>query len=135
VVDGNRLDRVFDINPLSTAHAGFTVTFKNFTIRNGFASAGTGPSADSLAATGGGVRDQGNVNLTLTNMVVTHNRSTADGGGIVMADSVNLGWNLKITNSIISNNNSGDAGGGIDTDGGTGTVTITNSIINNNTDL
>jgi hypothetical protein len=130
MVDGNNLDRVFDINPGGGAvPAGFTVILKGFTIQNGFASSGDGPSA-----TGGGIRDEGNVNLTLTNMVVKNNRSTADGGGIVMENTVNASWILTIMNSTISNNHAGDAGGGIDTDGH-GTVMISNSVVSGNTDL
>jgi hypothetical protein len=129
-VDGNHLDRVFDINPNDAALAkAFTVVLDGFTIQNGIASPG-----DLAAGSGGGIRDQGNVNLTLTNMVVTGNRATADGGGLVMLNSVDGTWKLTITHSTISNNHAGDAGGGIDTDGA-GTVVITDSVISGNTDV
>src|SRR5262249_24006201 len=60
VVDGNHLDRVFDINPNNaTAVAPFTVVMAGFTIQNGIAQPG-----DAAAGSGGGIRDQGNVNLT-----------------------------------------------------------------------
>jgi hypothetical protein len=131
IVDGNHLDRVFDINPKATAPAGFTVIFRSLTIRNGVASPG-----DGAAGSGGGIRDQGNVNLTLMNMVVTRNLATADGGGLVMFNAADGTWKLTISNSTISNNHAGDAGGGIDTDGkGSGGVFITNSQITGNTDL
>jgi hypothetical protein len=129
-VSGNHLDRVFDINPLvASSPAQFTVALQGFTITNGNASPG-----DSAAGSGGGIRDQGNVNLTLKHMVIIRNNATADGGGVVMFDTVEGSWTLTITNCVINNNHAGDAGGGIDTDG-TGTVVITNSLVNSNTDI
>jgi len=130
-VSGNRLDRVFDINPNNvTLPAGkFNVVLKGFTVENGIASTGDGP-----AGSGGGIRDQGNVNLTLTHMVVTNNSATADGGGVVMFNTDNNSWTLTLNNTVISNNHAGDAGGGIDTDG-TGTVVINKSQIIGNTDI
>ena len=134
-VSGNGLDRVFDINPDNVAPpTGFTVVLKGFTIENGVASPG-----DGAAGSGGGIRDQGNVNLTLTHMVVTGNRATADGGGLVMFNTGSVPtdtgtWTLTLNNTVISNNHSGDAGGGIDTDG-TGKVLIYNSRVDRNTDV
>jgi hypothetical protein len=110
-VDGNHLDRVFDINPkLSTAQ--FTVKLQGFTIENGVASPG-----DGAAGSGGGIRDQGHTSLILTNMVVTNNKATADGGGISMENTASTNWTLTINNSTISNNHAGDAGGGVEGDG------------------
>jgi hypothetical protein len=128
-VDGNNLDRVFDINPLGTAPASFTVVFKNFTIQNGVTPPGGGPDG-----AGGGIRDHGNVSLTLSNMIVKNNRSTGDGAGVVMEDTVNGSWTLTIDKCTIINNHAGDAGGGIDTDG-TGNVVINDSNISGNTDI
>jgi predicted outer membrane repeat protein len=129
-VSGNGLDRIFDINPNNaTPPAGFTVVMMGFTIENGIASPG-----DGAAGSGGGIRDQGNVNLTLTNMVVTHDNATADGGGVVMFNMTQGSWTLTINNSTFSDDHAGDAGGGIDTDG-TGTVIINNSLITGNTDV
>ena len=130
-VSGNGLDRVFDINPNNaTPPAGFTVVLEGFTVENGIASPG-----DGAAGSGGGIRDQGNVNLTLTDMVVDHNSATADGGGVVMFNTTDNGsWTLTLNNTVISNNGAGDAGGGIDTDGA-GTVVINNSQIIGNTDI
>ena len=69
-VDGAGLDRVFDINPANTSIAAtkIVVAMSGFTIENGFAQPG-----DGAAGSGGGIRDQGNTNLTLNNMVVTSN--------------------------------------------------------------
>lgn len=136
-VDGNQLDRVFDINPgvlASATGSTFTVAMSGFTIRNGVVSDPVNP--DGANASGGGIRDQGNVNLSLSHMVVTNNRATADGAGIGMVDTPTSGgsWTLTINRSTISNNHTGDAGGGIDTDGG-GSVTIAKSVIRGNTDI
>jgi hypothetical protein len=129
-VSGNHLDRVFDINPnVATPPVGFTVVLQGFTITNGNASPG-----DGAAGSGGGIRDQGNVNLTLRNMVVTKNSATADGGGLVMFNTVEGSWTLRLINTTVSNNHAGDAGGGIDTDGA-GTVVITRSQVIDNTDI
>ena len=131
-VSGNNLDRVFDINPNQvTLPAGkFAVVLEGFTIENGRASPG-----DLAPGSGGGIRDQGNVNLTLTDMVVDHNSATADGGGVVMLNTIDNGSRtLTLNNTVISNNHAGDAGGGIDTDGA-GTVVINNSLIDGNTDI
>jgi hypothetical protein len=128
-VDGNRLNRVFDINP--KLNAGLKVTLEGFTIENGLASPGDGPGAS-----GGGIRDQGKASLSLIDMVVTHNVATADGGGISMENVVNAPWFLSINNSTISYNRAGDAGGGIDEDGqgtvviGEGTKIIDNTSVN-----
>jgi predicted outer membrane repeat protein len=132
VVDGNHLDRVFDINPNNvTAPAMSSVVLQGFTIQNGVAQPG-----DGAAGSGGGIRDQGNVSLTLNNMTVMNNSATADGGGIVMENTVSTPWTLTVNNSTISNNHAGDAGGGIDSDGSgkifinSGTTISSNSSVN-----
>jgi hypothetical protein len=131
-VDAAGLDRVFDINP-TLATTAFTVVFNDMTIENGRAVSAANP--DGPDATGGGIRDQGNANLTLTNVVVTNNSATADGGGVGMEDTVNSTYTLTVNNCTISNNHAGDAGGGIDTDG-TGTVIINSgTVITGNTDV
>jgi hypothetical protein len=133
IVDGNHLNRVFDINASDTNNPGpkFLVAMQGFVITNGDAS----DSSDGPGSTGGGIRDQGNTSLTLTNMVITDNVANADGGGVVMENSANSTWMLTVNNSTISNNHAGDAGGGIDTDGA-GTVTINpGTIISGNTDV
>jgi hypothetical protein len=134
VVDGNHLDRVFDINPNNVllANAPFTVVMQGFTVQNGIAQPG-----DAAPGSGGGIRDQANVNLTLTNMTVNNNFATADGGGIAMENpTVSTFWTLTINNSTITNNHAGDAGGGIETDGSgtdlinSGTVITGNTCVN-----
>src|SRR5262249_37776559 len=125
-VDGGGGNRVFDINASdNTTTPIFLVTMQGFTIQNGIASPG-----DTIDGSGGGIREQGTQSVTLTNMVLTNNAATADGGGLVMANTVNPtpSWVLTINNSTVSNNHAGDAGGGIDTDG-TGTVFINSGTV------
>jgi hypothetical protein len=116
IIDGNHLSRVFDINandvvPANNTALG-TVTISGVTIENG--------QADG---SGGGIRDQGAVNLTLTNDVITSNSASADGGGVSMANTISTRWVLTVNGSTIQENHAGDAGGGLETDG-TGTVLV-----------
>jgi hypothetical protein len=101
----------------------FTVTMKGFTITNG------------NAAGGGAIRDTGNASLTLTNMVITNNTASGDGGGVVMFNTANAPWTLSLTNTTISNNHAGDAGGGIDTDGSGKVVLGSGTLITGNTSV
>src|SRR5262249_61050943 len=111
VVDATPLSRSFAITPgLLPAPAGFTVILQGFTVQNGVAQPG-----DDAPGSGGGIRDQGNVSLTLTDMTVANNRATADGGGIAMENAASTPWTLTINNSTITNNHAGDAGGGVRT--------------------
>jgi hypothetical protein len=127
-INGNGLDRVFDINPAADANFNdeFTVTLQGFTITGGVASPG-----DGGAGSGGGIRDQGIASLTLNNVAVANNIATADGGGIAMENTVNTHWVLTINNSIIANNHAGDAGGGVETDGSSKVFINGGSIVNN----
>jgi hypothetical protein len=133
VVDGGGHDRVFDINPANDPTP-FTVTLQGFTITGGVASDPVNP--DGGTSSGGGIRDTGRASLTLNNMVITNNSATADGGGVVFENTVNVPWTLTVNNSVISNNHAGDAGGGIDEDGqgkifiNAGTVITGNTSVN-----
>jgi predicted outer membrane repeat protein len=138
-IDGGGLDRVFDINPTfdpKTPTAPFTVTLEGFTIENGRAFDPTRANPDGGVASGGAIRDQGNASLTLTNVVVTNNSATADGGGIAMENAVSVPWTLTLNNTTVSNNRAGDAGGGVETDGSgkifinAGTVITGNTSVN-----
>jgi predicted outer membrane repeat protein len=129
IVDGNHLDRVFDINPQDvTAPTKFTVLLEGFTIQHGIAMPG-----DGAAGSGGGIRDQGNVSLTLFDMTVRGNRATADGGGISMENASSTPWTLTVTASTIADNHAGDAGGGIDTDGSGKVMVNGGTVITGNT--
>jgi CSLREA domain-containing protein len=123
IVDGNKLDRVFDVR------LGVTATIENLTIRNG-----VNPNP---ADNGGGIANHG-TSLTLSFMTVEKN-SSAGGGGGIFNDTGTLVLNYVIirnnrtavspagdgggilTNAgtingggvIVANNKAGDSGGGI----------------------
>jgi hypothetical protein len=133
-VDANHLNRVFDINPNNLATSPkFSVTMIGFTITGGDAFDAANP--DGATSSGGAIRDQNNVSLTLTNMVLTGNVASADGGGVSMENApASTPWTLTLNNTVISDNHAGDAGGGVETDG-TGTVVITGGQLLDNTCL
>ncbi|MDB5310122.1 MAG: Flagellar hook-length control protein FliK [Gemmataceae bacterium] len=133
VVDGNHLSRVFDINPNfdpNNPASKFTATLQGFTIQNGSVTDAANP--DGPNASGGGIRDRGNASLTLTDLVITNNSATADGGGVSMENTVSVPWTLTLNNTTVANNHAGDAGGGIETDG-SGKVFITGGTFAGNT--
>jgi hypothetical protein len=128
-VDGGGHNRVLDINPNNAATKEL-VTFQGFIIQDGFATDANNP--DGFTASGGGIRDQGNISLTLNNIVLTNNAASADGGGISMENTVSSPWTLTLDNTTVRHNHAGDAGGGLETDG-SGKVFINNSTITGNT--
>jgi hypothetical protein len=134
VVDGNHLNRVFDINPGNTDNApAVLVNFEGFTIQNG--DAFYPAESDAAPSSGGGIRDQANTSLTLTNMVVTNNVASADGGGVSMENApASTPWTLTLNNTSVSDNHAGDAGGGVETDGA-GHVIINGGSLTGNTTL
>jgi len=118
VIDSGGLNRVFDINNADSTTP-FTVAFTGVTITDGYASPG-----DADQGSGGGIRAQGGASVALTNVILTNNNATADGGGISMeSPSNNSTGTLTIMDSTISYNHASDSGGGIETDG-TGQVSI-----------
>jgi predicted outer membrane repeat protein len=111
IIDGNKTDRVFDIDP--TGFGSFTVQIGNLTIQNG--SAG---SSD-----GAGIRASGNDDtVQVGSCTISGNDADNYGGGVYCAGT------CTINNSTIATN-SADNGGGIYN---TGAVTITNSNIETN---
>lgn len=113
IIDGNNLDRVFDI------HNG-VVTISGVTIRGG---------NPGLANGGGGilmytVLITDNVSLTLANSIVSNNSATF-GGGILK-----LSGSLTISNSTITGNNTSGIGAGIFNN--IGTMTLTNVTVSMN---
>ena len=105
-VDGNAAGRVFFIT------FGETVAISGFTIRNGHA-----------GTAGGGIDNENNATLTITNCTISGNVAGL-GGGIF-----NNGM-LTITSTTISGNFSSN-GGAVYNSGG-GTLTITNSTVSGN---
>jgi hypothetical protein len=145
-VNGNGLDRVFDINPNPNFDPNnptpkFTVTLQDFTITGGLASSpaftdgkgAIGSGNNPTDVSGGAIRDSFNASLTLKNMVVSGNTAQGEGGAISMENPLGFStpWTLRVENSTITNNRSGDVGGGINTKG-SGRTVITQSDISNN---
>jgi len=119
-ISGNNASRVFNVN------GAFTVNFSELTIANGNV-----PTGD-----GGGILNQADANLTLTNCVVNDN--TAQRGGGIR----NVNSNLRVINSTISNNiaaGSGNTAGGIESFRDNNVVTtdleVTNSTVSGNSAL
>ncbi len=136
-IDGNHQCRVLDINPTfdpANPSPSFLVTLTGLTVENGVA--GDSANPDGATATGGGIRDNGNASLTISDVTITNNSATADGGGIGFEDTVSTPWTFTANDSIISLNHAGDAGGGIDVDGSgkvfinAGTVVTGNTCLN-----
>ncbi|MBI5954423.1 MAG: hypothetical protein HY865_22430 [Chloroflexi bacterium] len=139
IIDGNKSNRVVEIN-----NSAAVVTINNFVIQNGYAgSAGQGGGIkstsssliinnstikDNQAASGGGIYSSGN--LELNNVTIGNNLSRDQGAGIYQASG-----SLTIQNSTIANNAVSNGNGGGIYDGTTGTITVRNSIISDNTAL
>ncbi|MBO3703792.1 MAG: DUF4347 domain-containing protein [Candidatus Accumulibacter sp.] len=96
VIDGNALDRVFDIQ------AGVTATLSDVTIRGG----------SLTSSVGAGVRVQAGATLNLFRVVVTENTTTKDAAGLYNSGTLNA------TDTTISNNAASLWGGGLYNDGG-----------------
>src|SRR5258706_5313507 len=109
IIDGNQLDRVFDV-----PGAGYTLTLNRITVRNGRAA---GYSYND----GGGVR---NVGSLIVNDSIFSGNSADEGGGHFNFSGV------VVTNSIFSQNTA-YTGGAIYNNGGG--ATILNSTISDNT--
>lgn len=110
-IDANKIDRVINVGP------SVTVTISNLTIRNGYAN-----------STGGGIFNNGS--LTINTSTISDNQSAnGNGGGIA---NFSVGTFLTLTQSTIRGNMAGNgfAGGGLFND--SGTVTLINSTISNN---
>ncbi len=111
IVDGNALDRVFDIDPFP--FVGDTVEISGLTIQNG-----------SFSFDGGGIRNPLSATLTLNSSTVSGNTASR-GGGIF-----NIGT-MTLTSSTVSGNSAGSSGGGIRNNGGT--LTLNSSTVSGNT--
>jgi CSLREA domain-containing protein len=123
IVDGSELDRVFDVIDA-------TVAINELSIQNGLADDVPERGIDS-AGDGGGIRNTGR--LTLSGTAVTGNRAASGrfsrgaGGGIFSNGT------LVISRSTISGNGAG-VGGGIASRSAGSSVTLTDVILDSNTD-
>ena len=106
IIDGNSLDRVFDI-------LGADVTMTNLTIQDG-----------DVTADGAGLALDATASLTVTHSTISGNTTTTDGGGIATA-----GGSVDLTNVTLSGNTA-DQGGGLDC---AGACTLTNVTVTSNT--
>src|SRR6266542_3198398 len=123
IIDGNSIDRVFDIR-----NVGIVVHISGVTIRNGATAESSGFD------NGGGIRILAG-QVSISGSVVTENSASGGdfnvGGGIYIEGQSSL----TVSNTTVSNN-SADQGGGIYADlDVSGTVSINGSTINNNTAL
>lgn len=114
IIDGGRLDRVFEIGPDASA------TICNVTIHNG-----------ATLEQGGGINVLNGSRLTLANSIVANNSSTS-GGGIWSIGDVQIILS-NITGNSVAACSFGCSGGGILAGGTTGRMQIRNSTINGNT--
>src|SRR5207302_906650 len=105
-INGNGIDRVFDINPnffgptakptgIPAGTKAFTVTLSGgataaqaITITGGNAVDNSPLTNTPSLGSGGAIRDQGNASLTVNNIIVNGNTATNDGGGISMENTV-----------------------------------------------
>ncbi len=123
IIDGNDMERVFDIAP------GATATISGVTITGGLASDGFGPST-----AGGGLRvgehSNGDASLTLNDVTLSAN-AAHDGSGVA-TDSAASTLTLNRVNVLdnIASPAGGSEGGGVNERGGT--VAINNSLIRGN---
>lgn len=98
VVDGQQLDRVFDV--AGSAPSSTKVVFQGLTIRNG-----------NVAGDGGGIR-VGNADLVVRDCAVTGNRASLTGGGISDGAEPGTG-DVRVVRTRVARNVAGTNGGGI----------------------
>jgi hypothetical protein len=115
-ISGGGGSRVFEVDSGAVTLSGLTI------------SGGTGErsssGSDPYIGYGGGILNLAPGTLTLSGCVVSHNRTSYEGGGVANLST------MTIANSTVSNNTSEYRGGGIDNNG---TMTITGSTVVNNT--
>lgn len=115
-IDGQDIDRVFDIGPSSAA---ITVSMSNLVIRNGTVTGNGGlirnlatlsltevSLENGQAATGGGLHTIGD--LTVNRSLLKSNNASADGGGFFQGGGI-----TSFTNSTFSGNTATGNGGGL----------------------
>ncbi len=118
IIDGDKIDRVFDIVGRSTG--AFLVTISGMTIRNGYA---VDPPH------GGGIQVSGQAQLLVKNVLLTDNRSDGNGGGIQVTDNASA----TLENVQLLNNYARLNGGGLANNGNV--VTVRNSLFQGNSAL
>jgi CSLREA domain-containing protein len=142
VIDGRRLDRVIHVI------GGGNLTASGITITNGrTASSGGGirnegalnllnatvAGNETTASFGGGIANSGTATMSLTNVTLSGNRAEGDGGGIDQG----IGGLLNLNHVTIAGNTtdiSGDTGGGGGIYNAGGTINLRSTIIARNHD-
>jgi hypothetical protein len=110
--DPNNHSRVFEVHNASASLSGLTIS-------------GGRANAVGLADSGGGLYNGGG-DVSMTDVVVSGNHSSADGGGLF-----NVAGTLTLLNVTISGNSADSDGAGV-FNGISGTLSLTNSTIDNN---
>ncbi|HWE37652.1 MAG TPA: hypothetical protein VG406_13880, partial [Isosphaeraceae bacterium] len=113
-IDGGKTDRVFDINS-GAGSSGFSVEIDGVTIQNGNAN-----SADPTLGSGGGIRVQGVVVLTLSNDTLLSNQAGANGGGLAVVNSPFS--SVTVNSSQFLKNVAAGVGGGAETEPGQASI-------------
>ncbi|MDX6633388.1 MAG: hypothetical protein QOG26_1393 [Solirubrobacterales bacterium] len=121
VVNGNDVDRIFDIKGDAAPASLASTTLDDLTITNG-----------TVSGDGGGVRLGTDAGGTLTNIALTANVAAGSGGGVFAADS------LVVTNAEVSGNTANTAATGSGRGGGiakssSGGLLVFNSVVSGNT--
>jgi hypothetical protein len=117
-VDGNSLNRVFDINPAAAATP-FTVTMQGITIQHGMA-------RDSRGS-GGGIQSQGSTSLVLNDCGLSDNTAFGVTDDLVLRDGTGGGLyttgQATLTDCDVTGNTASFNGGGIFNNKGVVTLT------------
>ncbi len=129
IVDGNGIDRVFDIFPVSTAEVGLgDLIFSGLAIGGGRLQSGNGGGlrtsislrlervrvAGNSAVSGGGIQCRDDCWLEVVDSEIDSNRTngfatfTGNGGGFIQSGS----GRMSVQSSLVSNNQAGLGGGG-----------------------
>ena len=141
VVDGQQIDRVFDV--IGSSPSSIKVVFQGLTIRNGKVTGGGGGiqladadvvvrdcviSGNSASLTGGAISNgsaPGTGNVKVVRTIVGRNVAGGDGGGLLVNG---VGSTLTVKDSTVRRNLAGNNGGGIKA----GTATLTNCTVRGN---
>jgi len=122
----------FDPVVFATAKT-ITLSLGELSITDAVTINGAGPS--KLSVSGGGLSRVFNINtpgtfsvVTISGMTITGGSATTDGGGITMADE-----DVFLANVVVTGNKTTTEGGGINLSTGSGKLTLTDSVVSNNT--
>ena len=102
IIDGNAIDRVFDIL-FSFKLEGISVVLKNLTIQNGWVT--------PTVSLPGGAGIQNRENLTLNNVVVRNNTAVGDNSNYVTGGGILNGGSLTMVQCTVSGNRARRGGG------------------------